>query len=259
MITPHRRPPLPSKSMYPVFYAFLLLLMALVAPAQTPVISTRILTYAPAGVPDEMHPVYRSGKEILDFSASAVSLGAAINYSGPRTFSIYASREDLNPPPAGQNPPAPLASVNLPPTSDGVLIICTRTAQNKIGLVAFDIATSRFKPGDYHFFNFSRSTISIILGEEKVVMEPGQDKFTTNSKWQKEELALPLKMATVVEGEAKMFYSRFWEHYPGKRNLLFLFDGQDPSQPVTVTCMNAFLPPQKESSGSGTGPAPATP
>jgi hypothetical protein len=243
-----------------LLFLLLFLPLALNAQNQPPLITTRILTYAPAGLPDSFKTFYRTGNEIELFTASAGTLGLPINYTGPQTFALYASKTDMLPPAEGQKPKSPVATVTLPANSDVVLILCTRTADGKVGLVAFNITSNELKPGDYRVFNFSKSTTSIILGEQRFALAPGKDSMVRDSSWHSEVIALPIKIATVVEGKPKLAFSSLREHFPQRRNLMFLFDGRHPSRPITFVTFNADLPPlpKNEAVGSTETPPPST-
>ncbi len=225
------------------FIACLLVATSLTLTAQTkpPAIAAHILTYAPAGLPESSQMFYRTGAEIGLFRASAGTLGLPIEYNGPQTFALYASKADMEPPPEGQKPKPPAASVTLPANADVVLILCTRTTEDKIGLVAYDISSGNLKPGDYRIFNFSKSQTSIILGDQRLALAPGKDSLVRDSKWNTEIIAMPIKIATITDGKPKMVYSSFREHYPQRRNLMFLFDGRHPSRPITFVTFNADL------------------
>ncbi len=218
--------------------------LPLQAQNQVPKFSTRILTYAPAGLPESPPLFYKSGADIELFRASAGTLGLPIEYTGPQTLALYSSKADFAPPPEGQKTKPPIASVNLPANADVVLVLCTRTAGNKIGLVAYDISSGNLKPGDYRIFNFSKAQTSLILGDQRLALAPGKDSLVRDSKWNTEIIAMPIKIATITDGKPKMVYSSFREHYPQRRNLMFLFDGRHPSRPITFVTFNADLQPR---------------
>lgn len=224
----------------------LVLPLSLNAQNQPPLITTRILTYAPAGLPESFKVFYRTGNEVELFTASAGTLGLPINYTGPQTFALYGSKTDMFPPADGQKPKPPVATVTLPANADVVLILCTRTADDKVGLVAFNITSTELKPGDYRVFNFSKSTTSIILGEQRFALAPGKDTMVRDSSWHGEAIAFPIKIATITDGKPKIAYSSMREHFPQRRNLMFLFEGSHPSRPITFVTFNADLPaPEK--------------
>lgn len=240
----------------PLFLMLFLMQGVLFAQNQPPLITTRILTYAPAGLPASFKTYFRTGQEIELFAASAGTLGLPIEYTGPQTFSLYASKADLEPPAEGQKPKPPVASVPLPANCDLVLLLCTRTAEDKVGLVAYNIASTELKPGDYRIFNFSRSQTSLILGEQKFTLAPGKDRMVRDSSWHDDIIALPIKIATVTDGKPTLAYSSLREHFPQRRNLMFLFDGSHPSRPITFFTFNADLPPPAK---PATAPGAETP
>jgi hypothetical protein len=237
----------------------LLLPLALHGQSQPPPITTRILTYAPAGLPASFQTYFRTGQAVELFTASAGTLGLPIEYTGPQTFALYASKADMLPVPEGQKPKPPVATVTLPLNCDVVLLLCTRTAGEKVGLVAYNITSNDLKPGDYRVFNFSKSQTSMILGEQRFALAPGKDSMVRDSAWHGEVVAFPIKIATIVDGKPKTAYSSIQEHYPQRRNLMFLFDGHHPSRPITFVTFNADLPPPKPAATGSSGTAAPVP
>ncbi len=224
--------------------ASLIFALATRVPAQAPpTISTRILTYAPAGLPDGMTACFRNGKELELFRASAGTLGLPLLYTGPDPLILYPGKEDFIPNPGGGPPPAPLAAIDLPDDADMILILCTRSETDKVAFAAYDISSGNLKSGEYLIFNFSRSSVSLVLGEQRVGLRPRGHTTVRDGKWRDETLALPLKIAILENEKPKLVYSNFWEHYPQRRNLMFLFNGRHPSQPVTFVAFNAEPPP----------------
>lgn len=236
--------------------ALLLLMTSLALQAQSPppVISTNILTFAPASLPGSFQTYYRTAESVELFTASAGTLGLPTPYIGPQVFALYGSKADLEPPAPGQKPKPPIATVTLPKNCDIVLILCTRTADDKVGLVAYNLDSRELKMGDYRVFNFSKSPISMIMGDQRFALNPGKDSIVRDSKWHGETLALPIKIATVTDGKAKSVYSSFREHYSQSRTLMFLFDGSHPSRPITFATFNAEMPPPVATSPGGATP-----
>jgi len=224
--------------------------LALFAQSPPPVISTHILTFAPASLPGGFQTFYRTAGNIELFTASAGTLGLPTPYTGPRLFALYGSKADLEPPSPGQKPKPPVASVTLPINCDLVLLLCTRTADNKVGLVAYNLDSRDLKSGDYRVFNFSKSPVSMIMGDQRFALTPGKDSIVRDSKWHDETIVLPIKIATVADGKAKSVYSSFREHYSQSRTLMFLFDGKHPSRPITFATFNADTPAPKPAAGN---------
>jgi len=230
--------------------------LALHAQSPPPVISTSIVTFAPASLPGGFQTYYRTAEGVELFTASAGTLGLPSPYTGPQIFALYGSKADLEPPAPGQKPKPPVASVTLPNNCDLVLILCTRTADNKVGLVAYNLDSRDLKSGDYRVFNFSKSPVSMIMGDQRFALNPGKDNIVRDSKWHGETIALPIKIATVADGKAKSVYSSFREHYSQSRTLMFLFNGSHPSRPITFATFNADTPPAKPAASSPVTGAP---
>ena len=116
----------------------------------------------------------------------------------------------------------------------------------KATLGTYDVSSNTLKPGNYRVFNFSKNSISVILGDQKFSVRPRMDRTVDDRKWHEETIALPLQIGTVVNKKTTLVYSSFWEHYPMRRNLLFLFDGRHPSEPVIFASFDVGTPPKRE-------------
>ncbi len=217
--------------------ALTLLMTPLVLHAQSssPSVSTHILTFAPAKLPEGFQACFRTAGNNEPFAASAGTLGLPVPYNGPREFALYRSQAEPGSP-AGKTP---LATVTLPGKCDLVLIVCTPSADEKVSLAAYDLDSRDLKSGDYRVFNFSKSNISMNMGDQSLELAPDKDAIVRDPKWQTEAIALPVKIATVIDGKTRPVYSSFREHSPKERTLMFLFDGTHPSRPITFTTFNA--------------------
>lgn len=227
--------------------ALLAALLALggTSPAQQPaVIKTNLLTYAPAGLPADFKAFCRSADVVFEFTASAGNLGTPILYSGPQNFVIRPTKEEFALPEDQLKQKPPLASVTLPPDADTVLLICIADETGKTRLLAYDVSSRSLTRGSYRVFNFSSKPLSIILGEQRFTVAPRSDKSVSDSSWHKDSMALTLQIATVTDNKAQLVYSNFWEHYPQRRNLLFLFDGHHVSDPVIFSSFDVDSPPK---------------
>lgn len=206
-------------------------------------IRTKLFTFALGELPSGFKAFFKTGEEILEFSAGESGLSAPIDYAGPPVLALRESKEAFSAPPAGQNPPPPLAWVNLPLNADNVLVIATATADGKIRLLAYNISTRELAPGDYKFFNFSTNTLSFIFDSQKFTMAPGSDRLVKDPAWQRTEKVFTNKIAIVdADNKAKLAYSSLWEHYPAGRSLMLVFNGSRPSQKVTFRVFNVETP-----------------
>jgi hypothetical protein len=199
------------------------------AQAPAPTVSTEILTLA---LNDPVADLFfHNGKEVQPFQANLTGLGQPLAYKGPRRFAVRASAAEF----AAKPPlPDPVAAVDLPLDCNRVLMLCMKSGQEPLKLRAYDISTGKSKAGDYRFFNFSRQPISVILGGAKFALPAGRDTNVSEASWGRETLDLPMQMAVVQKGKAKLVFSAVWGHRPGRRNFVFLFDGKHPSKPVGV-------------------------
>lgn len=203
-------------------------LLNLSAAAQQPqMVDTEFLTVAIDEAVDGLF--YFDGKAAQPFEANVTGLSQPMSYIGPRRFVVRttAAEFSLKPP-----LPAPVASVDFPMNCKRVLVICVKSANTPLRMVAYDISTTD-RAGDYRFFNFSRKPLSLILGDKRVALEPGKDTLLSDASWRDAVLDLPIKLAAVDNNKAKPIYSSIWGHRPGRRNFIFMFDGQHPSKPIT--------------------------
>ncbi len=205
-----------------------------------------ILTYAPVDLPEDFQGFYQSGGDISSFTAGSTSVGVPVIYEGPRLFVLRASEEDFGPPKEGEKPSPPLATVELPASSDNALIMALpKEGGSGVRLVAYDISTKTMRKGDYMAFNFATQPVAVRMGEQNFTLKPGKDTHVHDSKWRKEVLALPMQIGIRDEddeGQIKIVYSRYWEHYPQNRNLMFFFNGRHPRRPIVFSCFNAYEP-----------------
>ena len=197
---------------------------------QEPQISTEFLTIALDEPVADLF--FKSGETVSPFEANQTGLGQPVSYKGPKRLALRttAAEFSLKPP-----LPPPAASVMLPATADRVLLACVKSADNPMRIAAYDISSTGSKAGDYRFFNFCSRTLSLIVGSEKFTLAPGKDGIASSQAWREAVLDLPMRVATVEDGKAKLVYSSVWGHRPGRRNFVFMFDGRHPSKPVSIS------------------------
>lgn len=220
------------------------LIIALLCPAwpaqeQEPQITTEFLTIALDEPVADLF--YKTAETVSPFEANLTGLGQPNPYKGPRRFQLRKSAAEfsLKPP-----LPPPAASVMLPATADRVLLACVKSAENPLRIAAYDISSTGSKAGDYRFFNFCSRPLSLIIGGEKFILEPGKDRIASSQAWRESVLDLPVQVAKIEENKAKLVYSSVWGHRPGRRNFIFMFDGKHPSKPVAISRF-FDIPPSK--------------
>jgi hypothetical protein len=214
-------------------------LLALPGFAQEAAVDTEIVTIA---LNDPVAGLYfHNGKEIALLQANPTGIGEPLKYKGPRRFMVRTSREEfaLKPP-----LPAPHAWVDLPLASDRVLLACLKSGDAPVKMVAYDIGRTRLAAGDYRFFNFSHSVISVIFGGKKFAVQPGKDTLVSAPSWKDDVMELDITMAILNDGKAKPVYSSQWGHRPGRRNYVFLFDGPQEYKPIKI-CRFFDVPPRQ--------------
>lgn len=228
----------------------LLWLGPMLAMSQVPQVQTKILTVALSRMNSEFF--YQSGEEVREFAAEPSGLGSPIVYKGPQQFILHKDKKFFEKLPEGQTPPLPAATVALPDNADRVLVVSAPLPDDKIRLIAYDISTSKMKEGDYRFFNFSKLNLSMILGEQRLLVNPGSDQLVTDSGWQSKILDLPIKIAMVGADNktATPVYSSLWGHRPVRRNLIFLFDGDRPNRPVQMRRFYDIIVPAPETAAA---------
>lgn len=213
--------------------------LTLLAQKAAPAVTTHILTFAPVSLPEGFQPFYQKAGAAEPFIASVGTLGLPIPYTGPREFVLHGSKEEF------EKSSPPLATVTLPEKCDLVLLVFSHSADGKFSLAAYNLDSADLKPGSYRIFNFSHSLVAITLGEQTLELAADKDTYLRDPSWLEKPMALPLQISTLTEGKAKRAYSSYWEHFPTRRNLMFLFDGSEPSSPITFTTFDAETVPKK--------------
>ena len=217
--------------------SLILVFFALSASGQSEIIQTEIVTIALDEPLDQLF--FHNGKDISRFQANPTGLGEPLVYKGPPRFVLRTSGAEFS---AKPPLPAPHAWVDLPTSSERVLIACLKSADAPVRLVAYDIAKARIDSGDYRFFNFSHSVISVIMGDKKIAIKPGENSLVSDVAWKKEIGEIDVAMAMMKDGRAKPVYSSQWGNRPGRRNYIFLFDGPQEYKPIRI-CRFFDVPP----------------
>jgi hypothetical protein len=219
-----------------IFFLFLALLTPQ-AWSQEATVQTEIVTIALDESVNELY--FYNGNDFSLLQANPTGLGEPLRYRGPQRFILRKSKEEF----AAKPPlPAPVAAVDLPMNCERVLLACLKSGDAPVKLVAYDIGKARIDAGDYRFFNFSHSTVSVILGERKFAIKPGQESLISDVSWKKEVSELDIAMAIMKENEMKAVYSAQWGNRPGRRNYIFLFDGPQDYKPIRI-CRFFDVPP----------------
>lgn len=218
-----------------------LVFFSLSALGQDEVIQTEIVTIALDAPLDNLF--FHNGKEISRFQANPTGLGEPLAYKGPIRFALRTSEAEF----AAKPPlPAPHAWVDLPVGSERVLIACLKSADAPLRLVAYDIAKARIDSGDYRFFNFSHSAISVIMGDQKIAIKPGENTLVADAAWKKDVGEIDVAMAMMKDGRPKPVYSSQWGNRPGRRNYIFLFDGPQEYKPIRICRFFDVAPTARE-------------
>lgn len=209
--------------------AIILALLSLSSPAQEKSIRTEILTIALDEAVDGLF--FFDGKAAVPFQANITGLSQPVTYAGPSRFILRSSEAEFT---ATPPLPAPAAVVDLPLNVSRVLLCCLKSGTAPLKIVAYDISSNNSRAGDYRFFNFSKQPLSVKLGEKSFALESKLDKNISDTAWQSEVLDIPMQLASVQDGKAQLVYSSVWGHRPGRRNFIFMFDGNHPSKPINI-------------------------
>jgi hypothetical protein len=208
----------------------ILSLIALPALSQEVTVDTQIVSIA---LDDPVSGLYfHNGKEISVFQANVTGIGEPLKYKGSQHLLFRTSEAEFT---AKPPLPPPYASVDLPLNSDRVLLACLKSGEAPPKIIAYDIAKARIGVGDYRFFNFSHSVISVIFGSKKFAVKPGTDTLVSDPLWKNEVMEIDMEMAIVKEDKIKPVYSSEWGHRPGRRNYVFLFDGGQEYKPIKIS------------------------
>jgi hypothetical protein len=208
----------------------ILALFALPAFCQEAEFSTEIVTIALDEAVDGLF--FHNGKDISRLQANPTGLGEPLKYKGSRRFMLRTSAAEF-----ALKPPLPPAHawVDLPLDSDRVLLACLKSSDAPVKMLAYDIGKARIGAGEYRFFNFSRSAISVIFGERKLAVKSGEDTLVSDPSWKREVGEIDIAMAIVKDGKTKPVYSSQWGNRPGRRNYIFMFDGPHDYKPILIS------------------------
>ncbi len=199
------------------------------AHSQEPTIETEILALALDQPVADLF--FSSSGAPQPFQANLTGLSEPLPYKGPVRFDLRSNKEEfLAKPPL----PAPTASVSLPQGADRILLLCVKSQDKPLRLVAYDISKGRSGVGDYRFFNFSQSTISAIFGEKKFAIQPGADTLLSDPAWKEDVLEIDMELAIIKDGKAKPAYTSVWGHRPGRRSFVFFFTGSQTYKPIRI-------------------------
>jgi hypothetical protein len=226
-----------------------LLVLAFLTPvvrAQEPKLKTTLVTYAPGVLPAGITAFFQNGGEIVPFNADPGGLGDPIKYEGPKKFVLRESIEAFGLPPEQMKPP--IAVVDLPENCNNILLLAADAGGGKLRLIPYDVASGNLKPGEYKIFNFSHSVVSMIMGPQKFTISPAENKMVRDPSWSGEAKAFSMKIATIKDGAATLASEAMWEHYPQKRQVIFLFDGRRNGEPIGFMCFNVEPPLRFEAS-----------
>jgi hypothetical protein len=193
---------------------------------------------------------YRTGEEVKEFTAGMNGLGDPFPYLGPRRFILHNSIDAFAPVKEGEQPPTPAAFIDLPKGASRVLLVCVPLPDKSLRLIAYDVGKTSMKDGDYKVFNFSKSNLSIILGEKRFLVPTSKDVQVSDGSWQEGVLDLQCKIGIVGADNKTVtpVYSTLWGHRPIRRNMIFIFDGVSARGGVQVRRFyDVILPERNES------------
>jgi hypothetical protein len=217
--------------------AIFLGLLTLPGFSQEATVTTEIVTIA---LDDSVTGLFfHNGKDISNFQANPTGLGEPLKYKGLQRFMLRTSEAEFSRKPPL---PPPFAWVDLPLNSNRILLACLKSGDAPLKIIAYDIGKARLGAGDYQFFNFSHSVISVIFGDKKFAVKPGDNTLASDGSWKKDVMEIDLEMAIVKDGKAKPVYSSQWGNRPGRRNYVFMFDGPQEYKPIKL-CRFFDVPP----------------
>lgn len=201
---------------------------------------TTLVTYAPGELPEGFTAFFRNGGEILEFKANAGGLGDPVRYQGPKRLILRESKAEFALPPDKMKPP--VGFVDLPQNCSNILLLAAPAAGGKLRLIPYDVAPNNLGPGEYKFFNFSHSVVSVIMDKQKFTMSPSEDRVVKDGGWKAQPKVMELKIATVKDNKATLVNETMWEHWPEKRQVVFFFNGRRKSEPIGMMCFAVEAP-----------------
>ncbi|MEX2382480.1 MAG: hypothetical protein WD490_08855 [Opitutales bacterium] len=147
-------------------------------------------------------------------------------YQGGSSFMLY-DPASLNVPVAeGKTPPPPrpLAEVSLPKDIQHALLILFPAGEDDplpYRVLVMNDDPDSFPFPSYKLVNFSRQRAAVILGKQRIVLEPGQQKLTTSDE---KTVNLLLAIPGRDGREWSLVYDNFFPNWAEERSLVFIVE-----------------------------------
>lgn len=163
-------------------------------------------------------PLYfKSEGKVQQLSMIAAGLSQTFYYRGDEILEFHDDPLDFDDPLA-----VPVASVTLPTDVSRVMLV-GRQVGTTITITPYDVSSDTLEPGDYQFFNFSSVPLQFVYDGQAVNVGVGQmGAFLSGASWRTGPSTLSFALyRTDTNALIKMNPT---EHYPEKRNILFIYD-----------------------------------
>jgi len=166
-------------------------------------------------------------------------LSIPMTYRGPENIVFF--RESVNT--EGEYIRIPVAQTKVPLNTKEVLFVFQPSpdpSKEYYGLYPIPRDRSKFPRGSYQIFNFSDFTISGKI----------DDQIFKLDKQNQSIIALPLQKTATIEvkfarnegDDWKLAYSSLWGHKADNRVNIFLFNSNDPVNPIEIRRYKEFVP-----------------
>lgn len=186
---------------------------------------------------------FESGDGVETVTVYNRGLSIPKSYRGPETIVFFREQSDAT---TGEIKRIPVAQTKVPQNAKELLFVfqpSQDTSREHYGLYPIPRDRAKFPRGSYQIFNFSDYTISGKIDDEVFKLDRQNQSI----------IALPLQKTTTIEvkfarskGEDwTLAYSSLWGHKADNRVNIFIFNSNDPVNPIEIRRYKEFLPAEK--------------
>lgn len=187
--------------------------------------------------------------EVKTLEAYSSAMAPPIFYKGPRKLRLYATAEDarksIRPP--KEDPPKPVAIVQLPVKARRTLLFQLQDPEKKLQVRAIGVEDHKLGGGDFRIFNMTSLKLLGKMGKKSFTLSPGQIHDISASSLGSVDADLTVKFGNQSADGQHLVYSSLWAHSSTCRNYVFLVGTGNPRKPVRVK--KFFDVPSAESLG----------
>ncbi|MBC2602220.1 hypothetical protein [Puniceicoccus vermicola] len=198
------------------------------------------LNWAPSVIRDLK---FESDSEVQTATVYNRGLSIPVNYKGPANLVFF--RETAHPQ-TGEMVRTPVAQTRLPKNLNEVLLVFQKKTNSQREFYrVYPIPRNRkqFPRGSYQIFNFSDFSITGKIDDEMFTLAK-QDSVIVELPAQ-QTTTIEVKFARSEGDEWKLAYSSLWGHKTDNRVNIFMFNSDDPVNPIEIRRYKEFVPAEQ--------------